>query len=132
MSRPGTLGELRESGWVSRPVKQEIRENAIARIAAGEPVVDGVIGYEETVLPQLENALLAAHDVIFPGERGQAKTRIIRALVNLMDEWIPVIAGSEINDDPYHPVSQHGRVLVAERADEKILIIEKIMPKQSN
>jgi magnesium chelatase subunit I len=118
MSRPGTLGELRETGWVSRPVKQEIRENAIARIAAGEPVVDGVIGYEETVLPQLENALLAAHDVIFLGERGQAKTRIIRSLVNLMDEWMPVVAGSEINDDPYHPVSQHARVLVAERADE--------------
>jgi magnesium chelatase subunit I len=118
MSRPGTLGELRESGWVSRPVKQEIRENTIARIAAGEAVVDGVVGYEETVLPQLENALLAAHDVIFLGERGQAKTRIIRSLVNLMDEWMPVIAGSEINDDPYHPVSQHARVLVAERADE--------------
>jgi magnesium chelatase subunit I len=118
MSRPGTLGELRESGWVSRPVKQEIRENAIAKIAAGEPVVDGVVGYEETVLPQLENALLAAHDVIFLGERGQAKTRIIRSLANLMDEWMPVIAGSEINDDPYHPVSQHSRLLVAERGDE--------------
>src|SRR5262245_10271969 len=118
MSRPGTLGELREGGWVSRPVKQEIRENAIARIAAGEAVVDGVVGYEETVLPQLENALVAAHDVIFLGERGQAKTRIIRSLVNLMDEWMPVIAGSEINDDPYHPVSQHSRLLVAERADE--------------
>ena len=118
MSRPGTLGELRESGWVSRPVKQEIRENAIARIANGEPVVEGVVGYEETVLPQLENALLAAHDVIFLGERGPAKTRIIRSLVNLMDEWMPVVAGSEINDDPYHPVSQHSRVLVAERADE--------------
>jgi magnesium chelatase subunit I len=118
MSRPGTLGELRESGWVSRPVKQEIRENAIARIAAGEAVVEGVVGYEETVLPQLENALLAAHDVIFLGERGQAKTRIIRALVNLMDEWMPVVAGSEINDDPYQPVSQHARVIVAERGDE--------------
>jgi len=118
MSRPGTLGELRESGWVSRPVKQEIRENAIARIANGEPVVEGVVGYEETVLPQLENALLAAHDVIFLGERGQAKTRIIRSLVNLLDEWMPVVAGSEINDDPYHPVSQHARVLVAERGDE--------------
>ena len=69
MSRPGTLGELRESGWVSRPVKQEIRENAIRRIAAGEPVVEGVVGYEETVLPQLENAILASHDVILLGER---------------------------------------------------------------
>ena len=118
MSRPGTLGELRESGWVSRPVKQEIRENAVTRIASGESVVEGVVGYEETVLPQLENALLAAHDVIFLGERGQAKTRIIRSLVNLLDEWMPVVAGSEINDDPYHPVSQHARLLVAERGDE--------------
>jgi magnesium chelatase subunit I len=118
MSRPGTLGELRESGWVSRPVKQEIRENAIIRIGNGQPVVEGVVGYEETVLPQLENALLAAHDVIFLGERGQAKTRIIRSLVNLMDEWMPVVAGSEINDDPYHPVSHYARVVVAERGDE--------------
>jgi len=118
MSRPGNLGELRESGWVSRPVKQEIRENAIARIAAGEPLVDGVVGYEETVLPQLENALLAGHDVILLGERGQAKTRMIRSVVGLLDEWMPVVAGSEINDDPYHPVSHHARVLVAERGDD--------------
>jgi len=118
MSRPGTLGELRESGWVSRPVKQEIRENAIRRIAAGEPVVEGVIGYEETVLPQLENAILAGHDVILLGERGQAKTRMIRSLVGLLDEWMPIVAGSEVNDDPYHPISQHARVLVAERGDE--------------
>jgi magnesium chelatase subunit I len=118
MSRPGTLGELRESGWVSRPVKQEVRENTITRIAAGEPLVEGVVGYDDTVLPQLENALIAAHDVIFLGERGQAKTRMIRSLVGLLDEWMPVVAGSEINDDPYRPVSHHGRVLVAERGDE--------------
>ena len=118
MSRPGTLGELRESGWVSRPVKQEIRENAIRRIAAGEPVVEGVVGYEETVLPQLENAILASHDVILLGERGQAKTRMIRSLIGLLDEWMPIVAGSEINDDPYHPISHHARVLVAERGAE--------------
>ena len=118
MSRPGTLGELRESGWVSRPVKQEIRENAITRIRNGESVVEGVVGYEDTVLPQLENALLAAHDVILLGERGQAKTRMIRSLVGLLDEWMPVVAGSEINDDPYNPISHHARVLVAERGDE--------------
>src|ERR671919_3063643 len=103
MTRPGTLGELRASGWVSRPVKEEVRANAVARIAAGQPLVDGVIGFDETVLPQLENALLAGHDVIFLGERGQAKTRMIRSLVDLLDEWLPVVAGSEINDDPYHP-----------------------------
>ena len=118
MTRPGTLGELRASGWVSRPVKQEVRENATRRIAAGEAVVGGVVGYDDTVLPQLENALLAAHDVIFLGERGQAKTRMIRSLVELLDEWMPIVAGSEINDDPYAPVSHHGRVLVAERGDE--------------
>ncbi len=118
MSRPATLGELRESGWESRPVKDELRENAIARIAAGEALVDGVLGYEDTVLPQLENALLAGHDVIFLGERGQAKTRMIRSLTNLLDEWMPIVAGSEINDDPYAPVSHHARLLVAERGAE--------------
>jgi magnesium chelatase subunit I len=117
MTHPGTLGELRSSGWESRPVKEEIRANALARIAAGKPLVDGVIGFDETVLPQLENALLAEHDVIFLGERGQAKTRIIRSLVELLDEWTPTIAGSEVNDDPYAPISQHARLLHAERAE---------------
>jgi len=118
MGRAGTLGELRASGWESRPVKEEVRANAIARIAAGEQIVPGVVGYEDTVLPQLENALIAGHDVIFLGERGQAKTRIIRSLTALLDEWSPVVAGSEINDDPYHPVSQHARHLVMERGEE--------------
>ena len=118
MTRPGTLGELRSSGWLSRPVKHEVRDNVIRRIADGKPIVDGVVGYDNTVLPQLENAFLAAHDVILLGERGQAKTRMIRSLVELLDEWMPVVAGSEINDDPYSPVSHHARVLVAERGDE--------------
>ncbi|HTC81161.1 MAG TPA: magnesium chelatase, partial [Acidimicrobiia bacterium] len=115
---PQTIAELRQSGWESRPVKEEVRANAMARMAAGEPVVTGLLGYDETVLPQLENALLAGHDVIFLGERGQAKTRIIRSLVELLDEWSPVIAGSEINDDPYHPVSRQARDLVAEHGDD--------------
>ena len=93
-SRPTTLGQLRASGWESIPVKEEVRRNAARRISGGLPVVDGVVGYEDTVLPQLENALLAGHDVIFLGERGQAKTRIIRSLTGLLDEWIPCIAGS--------------------------------------
>src|SRR5436190_23538924 len=101
-SRPATLGQLRESGWESVPVKEEVRRNAAARIAAGEVLVGGVVGYEDTVLPQLENALLAGHDIIFLGERGQAKTKMIRSLTDLLDEWLPIIAGSEINDDPYH------------------------------
>lgn len=99
-------------------MKEEIRSNAVARIAAGEPLFAGVLGYEDTVMPQLENALLAGHDVIFLGERGQAKTRMIRSLTGLLDEWMPIIAGSEINDDPYHPVSKYARDLVAEHGDE--------------
>ena len=118
MSRPATLGQLRESGWQSVPVKEEVRRNVAARIAAGKPVVSGVVGYEDTVLPQLENALLAGHDTIFLGERGQAKTRIIRSLVDLLDEWMPVVAGSEINDDPYHPVSRHARDLVRDHGED--------------
>ena len=102
-TRATTLGQLQASGWESRPVKEEIRRNAVARIAAGEPLFDGVLGYEHTVMPQLENALLAGHDVIFLGERGQAKTRIIRSLTGLLDEWMPIVAGSEINDDPLPP-----------------------------
>ena len=118
MVRPATLGELRAAGWISRPVKEEIRANAMARVSEGRPIVEGVVGFDDTVLPQLENALLAGHDVIFLGERGQAKTRIIRSLTELLDEYAPVVAGSEINDDPYDPISQHARLLVADRGDE--------------
>jgi magnesium chelatase subunit I len=118
MSRPATLGQLRESGWQSVPVKEEIRRNAITKIQEGEPLFPGVLGYDETVLPQLENALLAGHDVIFLGERGQAKTRMIRLLVSLLDDWLPVIAGSEINDDPFQPVSKYARDLVREHGDD--------------
>src|SRR5437868_7175550 len=118
MSRPASLGDLRATGWQSRPVKEEIRANAVRALAERRPLVEGVVGYDDTVLPQLANALLAGHDVIFLGERGQAKTRIIRELVNLLDEWSPVVAGSEINDDPYNPVSSYARHLVAERGDE--------------
>jgi magnesium chelatase subunit I len=114
---PATLGELKASGWKSLPVKEEIRTNAVRKIAAGEPLFDGVLGYENTVMPQLENAILAGHDVIFLGERGQAKTRMIRSLTGLLDEWMPIIAGSEINDDPYHPISRHARDLVSAQGD---------------
>jgi magnesium chelatase subunit I len=113
-----TIGELRASGWESVPVKEEIRRNAVRKIASGEPLFEGVLGYEDTVMPQLENALLAGHDIIFLGERGQAKTRIIRSLTGLLDDLMPIIAGSEINDDPYHPVSRHAKDLVHERGDD--------------
>jgi magnesium chelatase subunit I len=116
-SLPTTLGALRASGWKSEPIKEELRRNAVARIAAGLPLFDGVLGYEDTVMPQLENALLAGHDVIFLGERGQAKTRMIRSLTGLLDEWMPIVAGSEINDDPYNVVSRHARELLEQHGD---------------
>ncbi len=118
MSRPETLGELRASGWQSIPVHEELRRNAIARIRAGEPLFAEVLGYENTVAPQMENALLAGHDVIFLGERGQAKTRMIRGLTGLLDEWMPIVAGSEINDDPYNPISSYARSRVEEDGED--------------
>lgn len=105
-------------GWRSVPVREEIRTNALRKIAAGEPVVGGVLGFDDTIIPQLEHALIAGHDVIFLGERGQAKSRIMRSLVGLLDEWMPIVAGSEINDDPYHPVSAHARDLVGDLGPE--------------
>ena len=115
---PATVGQLRDSGWASVPVKEELRRNAVAQIQSGQPLFPVVRGYEDTVLPQLENALLAGHDVIFLGERGQAKTRMIRALTGLLDEWMPIMAGSEINDDPFAPVSRHAKDLLAEHGDD--------------
>ena len=117
-SLPTTVGELRASGWVSVPVRQELRRNAVARIRSGEPLFDNVLGFHNTVVPQIENALLAGHDMIMLGERGQAKTRMIRGLVGLLDEWLPILAGSEINDDPYAPVSAPARALVHEQGDD--------------
>jgi magnesium chelatase subunit I len=105
-------------GWETVPVSEELRRNASRRISAGEPLIDGVLGFEDTVIPQLENAILAGHDIILLGERGQAKTRILRSLIELLDEWMPIVAGSEINDDPYQPVSRYGRLKVADEGDE--------------
>ena len=118
MSNPETLGALKASGWESVSLRQELRRNAIAKIQADEPLFPEVLGYESTVTPQLENALLAGHDIIFLGERGQAKTRMIRGLTGLLDEWMPIVAGSEINDDPYNPISRHARELIAEHGDD--------------
>jgi magnesium chelatase subunit I len=95
-----------------------MRSNASRKIAAGEPLIDGVLGFEDTVIPQLENAILAGHDIILLGERGQAKTRILRSLIDLLDEWLPIVTGSEINDDPYQPTSRYGRLKVADEGDE--------------
>src|SRR5580658_10834670 len=112
-----TLGELRASGWRSVPVAEEMRRNTAARIASDESLIPGVLGFDDTVVPQMENAILAGHDIILLGERGQAKTRVIRSMVGLLDEWMPIIAGSEINDDPYNPVSRYALDRVEELGD---------------
>ncbi len=112
-----TLGELRASGWQSRSVKAEMRANLLARIRDGDPFLPGILGYDETVLPQLENAILAGQDVILLGERGQAKSRIARSLVGLLDPWLPFLAGTELHDDPYGPISPLGRQIVSDEGD---------------
>ena len=113
-----TLGELRAHGHAPRTLRQEIHANLVARLREGAPLFPGVKGYEDTVVPAVENALLCGHDVIFLGERGQAKTRMIRAFASLLDEWLPVVAGSEIHDDPFAPISAFARERVAERGDD--------------
>jgi magnesium chelatase subunit I len=115
---PATLGALRESGWTSTSIRAEMRRNLESRLAEGRPLTLTVLGYEDTVLPQLETAILAGHDVILLGERGQAKTRIIRSLVELLDEWLPIIEGSDVRDDPYAPISAYGQAQVAEHGDD--------------
>ncbi|MDE3007550.1 MAG: sigma 54-interacting transcriptional regulator [Acidobacteriota bacterium] len=115
---PRTLGALRASGYESRSVRDELRRNLEARLASGQPLSSAVLGYEDTVLPQLETALLAGHDVILLGERGQAKTRMIRSLVELLDEWLPIVEGSDVRDDPYAPISAYGIDTVRERGDD--------------
>ena len=121
-SRPSTIGALREAGYPERSVKQEVAANAAARLRAGKPVVEGLVGFDDTVLPALETALLAGHDLILLGERGQAKSRILRSLVTLLDDAIPVIAGSEVNDHPYHPFSPQAKALVREHGDDTPLL----------
>jgi magnesium chelatase subunit I len=107
-----TLAELRASGHVHRSVKAEIRQNLIDRLASGAPSLPGIVGFEETVVPEVERALLAGHDLVLQGERGQGKTRLIRTLTGLLDEWTPVVAGCEINDHPYDPVCGRCRALL--------------------
>lgn len=114
---PTTLGELKKSGYAPRSVKAELRANLIARIRAGQPLFEGIHGYADTVIPALERALLAGHSINLLGLRGQAKTRMARSLVQLLDEWVPVVAGSELNDDPLAPISRHARDLIAEHGD---------------
>jgi len=115
--RPTTLAELHASGWRSRTVKDELRANLLALLAAGGEIMPGVVGYEDSVVPAIENAILAGQDVVFLGERGQAKTRMARLLVSLLDEWLPVVRGGELNDDPSAPVSPAARAIVERDGD---------------
>jgi magnesium chelatase subunit I len=122
MTKPGTLGELKQTEWAEpakhqRTVKDEMRQNLICLLESSQPLFPGIVGYEDTVVPQLVNAVLARHNFILLGLRGQAKSRILRQLVTLLDEEIPVIAGSEVNDNPFRPISKYGRQLLEEQGD---------------
>jgi magnesium chelatase subunit I len=117
-SKPATIGQLRDSGYRVLSVKDEMRQNLMRKMRAGDELFPGIVGYEETVIPQVENAILSGQDIILLGERGQAKTRIARSLINLLDEETPTIVGCEINDDPFHPVCRACRDRVAEEGDE--------------
>ncbi|MEL6132921.1 MAG: sigma 54-interacting transcriptional regulator [Bacteroidota bacterium] len=113
-----TLGQLKAAGYLPKTVKEELRENLIRKMRAKEELFPGVIGYEETVVPDMERAILSRHNIILLGLRGQAKTRIARQMTGLLDEYIPVVAGSEMNDDPMQPLSRFARDLVAEKGDD--------------
>ncbi|MEX2445988.1 MAG: sigma 54-interacting transcriptional regulator, partial [Dehalococcoidia bacterium] len=116
--RPTTLGALKAAGVSVLPVRQEMRKNLIAAIRAGDQLFPGIVGYDETVVPQLQNAILSGQDIILLGERGQAKSRIIRSLTSLLDEWTPVLAGCEIPENPYQPMTALGRQMVREQGDD--------------
>ena len=116
--RPATVGQLRETGYRSSSVKEELRRNLIAKLKAGEELFPGIVGYRDTVLPQIINGILSQHDLLFLGLRGQAKTRILRMLPMLLDEWMPVLAGIEINDDPLAPMTKTGKRILDEQHDD--------------
>ena len=116
--KPATRGELRASGYVSRRTKAELRDNLLERLRSGATAFPGIVGFDATVLPELESAVLAGHDLVILGERGQGKTRLMRTLAGLLDEWSPQVAGCEIHDDPYEPVCVRCRSLAAELGDQ--------------
>ena len=117
MTNIKTLGELKASGYVSQGIKDELRKNLRKKIAKGQTVFEGVWGFENTVIPELERAILSRHNINLLGLRGQAKTRLARLMVNLLDEYIPFVEGSEINDDPLKPISRYAKELIAEKGD---------------
>src|SRR5579871_5841832 len=120
--RPITLQDLRASGWVSKTVKQEVRDNFLRMLKAGDDLFPGIIGYENTVLPEINLAVLAGHDMLFLGEKGQAKRRLMRSLVRFLDEAIPYIdhPSCPVHEDPYRPITRAGKRLVADLAEDKV------------
>jgi magnesium chelatase subunit I len=128
MNHARTLGELKAAQYQSISIKDEMRRNLIRKLKANEPIFDGILGYEETVVPQVQNAILSKHDMLFLGLRGQAKTRMLRQLTHLLDAAIPIIAGSEVNDDPLRPLSRYAKDLIAKHGDDTP--IEWIGPDQ--
>ena len=112
------LGQLKESNYKPRSIKEELRENLIKKISKKEITFPGIIGYEDSVIPDTERALLSRHNILFLGLRGQAKTRMARQMTDLLDEYIPVISGSEVNDDPFKPLSKYAKDLVEEKGNE--------------
>lgn len=118
MNNIKTLGELKKSGWISKSIRDEIRDNLISKLSKKEITFPGILGYEDTVIPETERALLSRHNILFLGLRGQAKTRMARQMTELLDEYIPVISGSEINDDPFHPISKYSIDLLQEKGDD--------------
>jgi len=118
MTQPKTLGELKRSGYKPLSVKAELRKNLIRKMLDREPLFPGIFGFEETVIPQVQNAILAGQDMIFLGERGQAKTRLIRSLTSLLDPEMAYVEGSEINDDPFAPISKYAQDIVAKHGDD--------------
>ena len=113
-----TLGQLKKAGYKNRSVKEEIRENLIRKLKNKETTFPGIVGYEDSVIPDTERALLSRHNILFLGLRGQAKTRMARQMVDLLDEYVPFVAGSEINDDPFRPISKFARNLVTTKGDD--------------
>ncbi len=113
-----TLGELKDSGYTIQSVKSEMRSNLMKKLRVGEDIFPGIIGYDRTVIPQIQNAILGKHDIILLGLRGQAKSRIIRMLPRLLDEFIPVLDGTPLNENPFAPVTKQGREIVAEHGND--------------
>src|SRR5450432_4914613 len=113
-----TLGELKKSGYKHRSVKEEVRENLLKKLQKKENSFPGIVGYEDSVIPDTERALLSRHNILFLGLRGQAKTRMARQMIKLLDEFIPFVSGSEINDDPFAPISKFSRELIRQKGDD--------------